>query len=290
VREVIEANMEAFRADAFIASDGPRVRPDLPTVSLGARGGKNFTLACDLRDGGHHSGNWGGALADPAAILAHAISTIVSQKGQILIKEWLPPPISNAVRDALKGIELDGGPDGPQVDRDWGEPGLTPAENVYAWNSFAVLAMISGTPQSPVNAIAPHARALCQLRYIAGTDVAEIEPALRRHLRPLGALGDGGGRTLDRRAACGDSADGRLDMQRPVHRPVGHSGDLDSAFLHRLLAARPGRAHPDGAVARGAGADGGPLLGSGRPGGFTPMIHGAYLTNAPALSRGLESP
>ena len=42
--------------------------------------------------------------------------------------------------------------------------------------------MISGTPASPINAIAPHARALCQLRYIAGTDVAGIEPALRRHL------------------------------------------------------------------------------------------------------------
>jgi acetylornithine deacetylase/succinyl-diaminopimelate desuccinylase-like protein len=182
VREVIEANMEAFSADAFIASDGPRVRTDRPTVSLGARGGKNFTLICNLREGGHHSGNWGGALADPAAILSHAISTIVSQTGQIMVAEWLPPPISNAVRDALKGIELDGGPDGPAVDRYWGEPGLTPAENVYAWNSFAVLAMISGTPQSPVNAIAPHARALCQLRYIAGTDVAGIEPALRRHL------------------------------------------------------------------------------------------------------------
>ncbi len=182
VREVIEANMEAFRADVFIASDGPRVRTDRPTVSLGARGAQNFDLVCELREGGHHSGNWGGALADPAAILAHAISTIISQKGQIQVKEWLPPPMSNAVRDALKGVELDGGPDGPRVDRDWGEPGLTPAENVYAWNSFAVLAMLSGNPASPVNAIAPWARAHCQLRYIVGTDVDDILPALRRHL------------------------------------------------------------------------------------------------------------
>ncbi len=186
VREVIEANIEAFAADVFIASDGPRVRADRPTVSLGARGAQNFDLVCHLREGGHHSGNWGGALADPAAILSHAISTIVSPKGQILIEEWLPPQMSNAVRDALKGVELDGGPDGPQVDRDWGEPGLTPAENVYAWNSFAVLAMTSGNPQSPVNAIAPQARAHCQLRYISGTDVEDILPALRRHLDAQG--------------------------------------------------------------------------------------------------------
>jgi len=167
VREIIEANMAAFRADVFIASDGPRV---------------NFDLVCELRDGGHHSGNWGGALADPAAILAHAIATIVSPAGQIMVDEWLPPPISNAVREALKGVGLDGGPAGPQVDRNWGEPGLTPAENVYAWNSFAVLAMEAGNPASPVNAIAPRARAHCQLRFIAGMDVDDILPALRRHL------------------------------------------------------------------------------------------------------------
>ena len=63
-----------------------------------------------------------------------------------------------------------------------GEPGLTPAEKVYSWNSFAVLAMKSGNPESPVNAISPWARAHCQLRYFAGTDATNIVPALRKHL------------------------------------------------------------------------------------------------------------
>lgn len=182
LREVIEANMDAFRADVFIASDGPRVAADRPTVALGARGGLNFDLVCRLREGAHHSGNWGGALADPAMILAHAIASIVTQKGQLLVRDWLPPPIPNAVREALRGIEPDGGPTGPRADRDWGEPGLTPAERVHAWNSFAVLAMLSGNPAGPVNAIAPWARAHCQLRFIAGTNAGNILPALRRHL------------------------------------------------------------------------------------------------------------
>ena len=77
-------------------------------------------------------------------------------------------------------------PAGRRSNEDWGEPGLTPAERVHAWNSFAVLAMISGNPASPVNAIAPWARAHCQLRYIAGTDVDDILPALRRHLEAQG--------------------------------------------------------------------------------------------------------
>ncbi|MEM9354804.1 MAG: M20 family metallopeptidase [Pseudomonadota bacterium] len=186
VHQIMSANKDAFAADVFIGSDGPRVRMDRPTMSLGARGAQNFVLVCDLREGGHHSGNWGGALADPAAILAHAISTIVSRTGEIRIKEWRPPPISDIVKSVLADVELDGGADGPKIDPDWGEPGLTTAENVYAWNSFAVLAMKSGNPESPVNAIAPWARAHCQLRYIAGTDSDDIIPALRRHLEAEG--------------------------------------------------------------------------------------------------------
>ena len=182
MREIIEANMDAFSADVFIASDGPRVRQDRPTVSLGARGGLNFELVCDLREGGHHSGNWGGALADPAMILSHALASICGPTGQILIPEWLPPPMSNVVREALKDVVLDAGATGPEIDPDWGEPGMTTAEKVYGWNSFAVLAMVTGNPDAPVNAIQPFARAHCQLRYIAGTARDDILPALRRHL------------------------------------------------------------------------------------------------------------
>ncbi len=182
LREVISDNRDAFAADVFIGSDGPRVSPMRPTLTLGARGAENFDLLVNLREGGHHSGNWGGLIADPATILAHAIASIVGPKGEIRVPEWLPPPTPDAVKAALQGIEIEAGPNAPAIDPDWGQPGLTPAEKVYSWNSFAVLAMKSGNPDNPVNAIAPWAKAHCQLRYFAGTDAAAILPALRRHL------------------------------------------------------------------------------------------------------------
>lgn len=182
LREVIAANLDAFAADVFIASDGPRVSPDRPTLSLGCRGAVNFDLVCDMRKGGHHSGNWGGALVDPATVLSHAIATIVSPTGEILVPEWRPDPIRPLVRAVLADVVLDGGAGGPKVDTGWGEPGLSAVENVYAWNAFAVLAMLAGIPESPVNAIAPTAQAHCQLRFIKGTDADDILPALRRHL------------------------------------------------------------------------------------------------------------
>ena len=182
LREIIEANRDAFAADVLIGSDGPRSAPDRPTLTLGSRGGVTFKLNCELRDGAHHSGNWGGLIADPAITLAHALATITSPTGAIQIKQWLPPERTEAVKEVLDGLTIDAGPEAPEIDLDWGEPGMTPAEKVYSWNSFAVLAMTSGNPQAPVNAIAPSAHAVCQLRYVAGTDVDNVLPALRTHL------------------------------------------------------------------------------------------------------------
>ena len=107
------------------------MRPDKPTIFLGARGGHPIQLVVDLREGGHHSGNWGGLLANPGIILAQALACITDARGAIKVPEWLPP-LPDAVRQVLDGVEVDGGEDGPAIDRDWGEPDLTPAERVFA--------------------------------------------------------------------------------------------------------------------------------------------------------------
>src|SRR5215813_10307044 len=164
-----------------VGSIGLRVAPDRPTLFLGARGGHPIDLIVDLREGSHHSGNWGGLLANPGIVLAHALASITDARGTIQVPEWRPP-LPQSVRRVLQGVEVDGGEDGPRIDRDWGEPELTTAERVFGWNSFEVLAFTTGTPDEPVNAIPGKARAHCQLRYVVGTDEADIIPALRRHL------------------------------------------------------------------------------------------------------------
>eukprot|EP00095_Tigriopus_kingsejongensis_P001765 snap_masked-scaffold8340_size2771-processed-gene-0.0 protein:Tk01765 transcript:snap_masked-scaffold8340_size2771-processed-gene-0.0-mRNA-1 annotation:"hypothetical protein" len=179
--EFCAEHRDTLAADVFIASDGPRLQADTPTVFLGSRGGLGFELEVNLREGAHHSGNWGGLLADPAIILSHAIASITDQRGQLNIPAWRPNSLSNSVRAALDGLPIEDD-NGPDVDHDWGEESLTPAERAYAWNSFAVLGMSSGVPEAPVNAISASAKATCQLRFVVGTDVQAVLPALREHL------------------------------------------------------------------------------------------------------------
>ncbi len=181
LRELAERHRgDLLKADVLIGSDGPRIAPGEPTLFLGARGGYPIDLVVDLRAGAHHSGNWGGLIANAGIVLAQALATITDARGTILVPEWRPP-LPQSVRQVLAGVEVDGG-DGPAVERDWGEPDLSPAERVFAWNSFEVLAFLTGTPERPVNAIPGRARAYCQLRYVVGTDVDDVLPALRRHL------------------------------------------------------------------------------------------------------------
>ncbi|TPG48157.1 M20/M25/M40 family metallo-hydrolase [Roseomonas nepalensis] len=187
LRAFVEGQRDLLAADALIASDGPRVEPGLPTIAAGSRGSFMFDLVVRLRQGGVHSGHWGGLTRDPAILLAHAIAAIADQHGRIQVRDWLPgETVPPAIRRALEGCPVGGGEGAATIDEGWGEPGLTAAEKIYGWASFIVLAMTCGNPASPVNAVAPEARAACQIRYTGDSDTFRFEPALRAHLDARG--------------------------------------------------------------------------------------------------------
>jgi acetylornithine deacetylase/succinyl-diaminopimelate desuccinylase-like protein len=212
LRAACEAHRDELAADVFVASDGPRLAADRPTLFLGSRGAFNFELDVALRDGAHHSGNWGGLLANPGTILAHAIASLVDARGSILVAALRPPPMPASVRRALAPIEP-GEPAGPAIDADWGEPGLTAAERVFGWNALEVLAFRTGNPEHPVNAIPPRASATLQLRFVAGCDPRTFVPALRAHLDARGFA-----RVAVRQAAMETMAATRLDPDHPWAR------------------------------------------------------------------------
>ena len=102
--------------------------------------------------------------------------------GSIRVAALRPPPIPEGVRAALADIRVGEDPTAPRIDTDWGEPGLSPAERVFAWNTLEVLAFKTGDPEGPLNAVPPSAKATLQLRFVVGTDWQNLLPALRSHL------------------------------------------------------------------------------------------------------------
>jgi acetylornithine deacetylase/succinyl-diaminopimelate desuccinylase-like protein len=176
------AHRAELAADVLIASDGPRLARDTPTLFLGSRGALRIKLDVELRSGAHHSGNWGGLLSNPGTILASAIATLVDGRGRLLVDALKPPPLTPEIREALADVVVAPGRDEPELSADWGEPGLGAAERVYAWNTLEVLSLLAGDPAAPANAIPGRAEAVLQLRYVAGTPVETLGAALRQHL------------------------------------------------------------------------------------------------------------
>jgi acetylornithine deacetylase/succinyl-diaminopimelate desuccinylase-like protein len=186
LREVCESLREELKADLFLASDGPRLAADRPTIFLGCRGGIRIHLDVNLREGSHHSGNWGGVLANPATVLANAIATLVDGHGRLLLDALKPPRLSNQIRATLADVKIEPTQDEPALSENWGEEGLSAAERLYAWNTLEVLAISSGNIDKPANAIPGRAQAMLQLRFVVGTRVDTVVDAVGAHLHARG--------------------------------------------------------------------------------------------------------
>ena len=186
LREFCEQHPALLAADLLVACDGPRVHAQRPTVFLGSRGLVNFTLSLNSRERAYHSGNWGGVLTNPGIRISHAVATLTDAHGRMQVKGLLPPSISSQVRQALADVTIGGGDDDPMTNPGWGEPGLSEAERLMAWNTLEVLALGAGNPQRPVNAIPHSAVAHCQLRFAPGTRWEVLAELVRAHLRSHG--------------------------------------------------------------------------------------------------------
>ena len=186
LREICLQQRNLLRADVFIASDGPRVHAAKPTVFLGSRGIINFALRLKSRERAYHSGNWGGVLTNPGTVMAHAVASLTDAHGRILVEGLRPEPPSAEVRAALRGVAIGGDVDDPAVNDAWGEPGLSAAERLMAWNTLEVLALGCGAPERPINAIPSAAVAHCQLRFVPGTPWQDLQAIVQVHLNNRG--------------------------------------------------------------------------------------------------------
>ena len=127
LRELCERHGgDLLKAQVLIGSDGPRIAPGEPTIFLGARGGYTIDLVVELREGAHHSGNWGGLFANAGIVLAQALATITDARGTIKVPEWRPP-LPQSVRQMLAG-DSSGSPQSRSISGPSSPPStLTPA-------------------------------------------------------------------------------------------------------------------------------------------------------------------
>ena len=209
LREFCKQNKDLLKANVLIASDGPRLKKERPTIFMGSRGVFNFTMTIKLRKGGHHSGNWGGLLANPGIILSHAISSLISASGEIKVSGLKPLKIPKSIKNILKKITITQNNDDPRIDYNWGEKGLSLEEKVYAWNTLEVLSFKTGNPEKPIHAIPNEAIAHCHIRYVVPSDPRTFLKKIRKHLDKNGF------QEIEIKATRGFMSATRLDPNHP---------------------------------------------------------------------------
>ena len=126
LRELCAEHRDLLTADVLIGSDGPRLTADRPTISLGTRGAFPIDIWIDAREGGHHSGNWGGLLSEPGDPAgACALDHHGPDRADPHSRMGAGRHLRTRCKRALADCEVKSGPGDPEIDPDWAEPGLT---------------------------------------------------------------------------------------------------------------------------------------------------------------------
>ena len=138
LRGALRASKAALSADVLIASDGPRLQPGRPTLFLGSRGVLNFDLALGAARR-RRATRATGAACSPIPASCSPTPSPLSPTGAA--PSACPSggrriPHACVARGRCESTAVTDG----RRPTDWGEPGLTPAERVFGWSSFEVLA------------------------------------------------------------------------------------------------------------------------------------------------------
>jgi acetylornithine deacetylase/succinyl-diaminopimelate desuccinylase-like protein len=190
LEEFLRAERDRLAADAVVISDTAMYAPGLPTVCTGLRGiaFTELTLrgaATDL-----HSGSFGGAIDNPANVLAQLIAGLKDPRtGRILVEGFYdgvaePSDAEKAGWAKLPDAETEflRNSGAPVL---WGEEGRSVLERVWARPTLDVNGIWGGhtKPGESMTVLPARASAKISMRLVPDQDPADIAAKLERHVR-----------------------------------------------------------------------------------------------------------
>jgi acetylornithine deacetylase/succinyl-diaminopimelate desuccinylase-like protein len=183
----VKAHARELRADHVVIGDSMMFAPDRPSLIFGTRGMAYIEI--DVRAGTHdlHSGQYGGAVPNPAHALARIIASFHDDDGRVAVEGFY-----DAVRDVspeLRGAWTRLGYDEAAFQRSTGgatlvgEPGFSTPERLWIRPCLDVNGMISGYTGPGKKTVLPaRASAKVSCRLVPDQDPDGITELLRRHV------------------------------------------------------------------------------------------------------------
>ena len=188
--DFVRGNKELLKSDVVVISDSGMFARGVPSMCYGLRGLVYYQI--DLRGSNTdlHSGSFGGALANPAFVLAQMIAQMKDRGGKIKIPGFYDDVV------ALKDEERQAWATLPFNERQYkkdfgipklaGETGYTTLERTWARPTLEVNGLLSGFTGDGAKTVLPAvAMAKMSMRLVPNQDPAKIQQLFEAYVKKL---------------------------------------------------------------------------------------------------------
>jgi acetylornithine deacetylase/succinyl-diaminopimelate desuccinylase-like protein len=188
--DFIKAHKQELAADVVIISDSPMFARGVPSICYGLRGLVYFQL--DLRGSSTdlHSGSFGGAVANPAFVLAQMIAQMKDRSGRVKIPNFYDDvqPLQEAERQAWASLPFnekkyrkDFG-----IPKVYGESGYSTLERTWARPTLEVNGMLSGFTGEGAKTVLPAvAMAKISMRLVPNQDPNKVADLFQKYVEDI---------------------------------------------------------------------------------------------------------
>ncbi|MBI2822837.1 MAG: dipeptidase [Acidobacteria bacterium] len=186
----IEGHREMLRADLVLISDTSMFARDVPSICYGLRGLVYFQIDLAGTSSDLHSGSFGGAVANPAYILAKLLGNMKDASGRVTLPGFYDDvrPLTDRERREYASLPFDAEKyrrdlGAPQL---WGEQGFSPLEQTWARPTFEVNGILAGfTGEGAKTVIPARAMAKVSMRLVPDQQPDKIARLFEEHLRSV---------------------------------------------------------------------------------------------------------
>jgi acetylornithine deacetylase/succinyl-diaminopimelate desuccinylase-like protein len=247
----INSHRDKLRCDVFLSADAITLSPNQPSLCCGLRGIAYFELWVQGPEKDLHSGEFGGAVHNPANVICDLIAAMHDPDGRITLPEFyehvrtLPDderaelarfPVSDEEFRRTAGIR-----------EMWGEKGFTTMERLGARPTLDVNGLLSGFTGEGLKTVIPaKAMAKVSMRLVPNQSPALVEEELREYVRAkapstvtwsLKKLGSASPMLLERNAPCMRAASSALEVafgKKPVFKLEGGTLPITAMVKEKL--------------------------------------------------------
>lgn len=185
-----EQYKEMLKADVILVSDTSMISMDTPSITCGLRGLTYMEVEVIGPNKDLHSGLFGGAVANPANVLARLVASLTDDNGHITIPGFYDKVrnLTDAERKAFNEVpfSLDDYKYALDIDDVAGESGFTTIERTGIRPSLDVNGIWGGYTEEGTKTVIPaRASAKISMRLVPNQDFEEIAELFEKHFRAI---------------------------------------------------------------------------------------------------------